>query len=244
MDWRFPCLSGRVAAVTGAARGIGRLIADELATQGALVALLDRDVPSDARELERSGSALALPCDITDESAVQRAFDVVEDRWGEVAILVNNAGILESASIEETTTASWRRHFDVNVMGAFFCARRVLPAMRRAGYGRIVSIGSSAGKNGGAREVAAYAASKAALMTLARSIASEYAAEGITSNALAPALIDTDMIAGLRDLADRIPVRRLGQPADVAYATLFLASEAASFITGEVMDVNGGFIID
>jgi 3-oxoacyl-[acyl-carrier protein] reductase len=242
--WRLQGFDGRVAMVTGAAQGIGRRIAEDLHGQGARVALLDVSPAPDTTWLADSDRAHVLTCDITDEQAVDEAVQAVEERWGDVTVLVNNAGILESATIAETTLDSWRRQFEVNVTGAFLCSRRVLPGMQRASYGRIVSIGSSAGKNGGARAVAAYAASKAALMSLARSIASEYAGDGITSNALAPALIDTDMIAGLRDLADRIPVGRLGGPADVAYAACFLASEDASFITGEVMDVNGGFLID
>ena len=116
--------------------------------------------------------------------------------------------------------------------------------MREQHYGRIVAIGSSAGKAGGARSVAAYAASKGGLMTLAKSIANEYAAHGITSNALAPTLIDTDMIAEQRDLVSRIPVGRFGKPEEVAALVAFLASEHAGYITGEVTDINGGFLVD
>ena len=116
--------------------------------------------------------------------------------------------------------------------------------MREQRYGRIVAIGSSAGKAGGARSVAAYAASKGGLMTLAKSIANEYAAYGITSNALAPTLIDTDMIADQRDLVSRIPVGRFGKPEEVAALVAFLASEHAGYITGEVTDINGGFLVD
>ncbi|HEV3404470.1 MAG TPA: SDR family oxidoreductase, partial [Gaiellaceae bacterium] len=128
--------------------------------------------------------------------------------------------------------------------GAFICARRALPAMRAAGFGRIVAIGSSAGKTGGKRHAAAYGASKAGIMVLAKSIASEYAEHGITANALAPALIDTEMIAGLPDMSGLIPVGRLGKAEEVAGMAAYLCSTQAAYITGEVVDVNGGFLID
>ena len=116
--------------------------------------------------------------------------------------------------------------------------------MREAGWGRVIALGSSAGKTGGSKAMAAYAASKAGIMALAKSIASEYASSGITSNALAPSLIDTPMVANVADLVSRVPVGRLGQPQDVADLVVFLASEHAGYITGEVVDINGGFLID
>ena len=145
---------------------------------------------------------------------------------------------------QETTLDSWRRTLDVNLTGAFLCARRALPGMRAAGFGRVVAIGSSAGKTGGAKSVAAYAASKAGVMTLAKSIASEYAGSGVTANALAPALIDTEMISSMPDMRGKVPIGRLGTPDDVAAVVAFLCSDHASYITGEVVDVNGGFLID
>ena len=159
-------------------------------------------------------------------------------------MLVINAGIFPIVPFEETTRELWDRTLAINLTGGFLCARRVLPGMREQHYGRIVAIGSSAGKAGGARSVAAYAASKGGLMTLAKSIANEYAAYGITSNALAPTLIDTDMIADQRDLVSRIPVGRFGRPEEVAALVAFLASEHAGYITGEVTDINGGFLVD
>lgn len=241
---RLGGFSDRVAVVTGAGRGIGRAIADALLSQGSRTAYLDLEEAPDVEAIRSHPSAMFVQCDVSDEASVDRAFGQIESEWGKAAILVNNAGVLWQATVEDTDLAMWERTFAVNTTGVFLCCRRALPGMRHAGYGRIVTIGSSAGKTGGAKALAAYAASKAAVMALAKSIASECASDGITSNALAPALIDTDMISGLSDLADRIPVGRLGSTQDVAAAVLFLASEHASYITAEVMDVNGGFLID
>lgn len=241
---RIPGFRGRVAAVTGAAKGIGRTIADALVHQGASTAYLDVTDPENPEAIEEEPCAMYVRCDVSNPDSVDAAFSTIEDAWGPVSILVNNAGIFRIQSLEETDLEAWERMLRVNLTGAFLCSKRVLPAMRETGYGRIVSIGSSAGKTGGSKNMAAYAASKAGVMVLAKSIASEYAAYGITSNALAPALINTDMVAGIADLKDSIPVGRLGEPEDVAHAVLFFASEGSSFITAEVMDVNGGFLVD
>ncbi len=230
-------LQGRVAVVTGAGRGIGRRIAEVLAGNGARVAALDLGAPA-------HDGMLGVACDVADEQAVDAAFATVEERLGAASVLVLNAGIYPIVPFEEMTLAVWQRTIDVNLTGGFLCARRALPAMRTAGYGRIVAMGSSAGKAGGARSVAAYAASKAGIMTLAKSIANEYAAFGVTANALAPALIDTEMIAGTRDLVSRIPVGRFGTPDEVAALVAFLCSAHAGYITGEVTDINGGFLVD
>jgi NAD(P)-dependent dehydrogenase (short-subunit alcohol dehydrogenase family) len=230
-------LAGRVAVVTGAARGIGKSIAETLSGNGAQVAALDLVAPDHP-------GIFGVACDVSDEGAVGSAFDVVESTLGTVSVLVINAGIFPIVPFEETSRELWDRTLAINLTGGFLCARRVLPRMREQRYGRIVAIGSSAGKAGGARSVAAYATSKGGLMTLVKSIANEYAAHGITSNALAPTLIDTDMIAEQRDLMSRIPVGRFGKPEEVAALVAFLASEHAGYITGEVTDINGGFLVD
>jgi len=230
-------LEGRVAVVTGSAQGIGAAIVRTLAGNGARVAALDLAAPDHP-------GVLGVACDVSDEAAVDAAFDRVEAELGTTSVLVLNAGIFPIVPFEETTTEVWNRTLAINLTGAFLAARRALPGMREQGYGRVVGIGSSAGKAGGARSVAAYAASKAGVMTLMKSIANEYAAHGITANALAPALIDTDMIANTRDLISRIPVGRFGTVDEVAALVAFLASAHAGYITGEVTDINGGFLVD
>jgi NAD(P)-dependent dehydrogenase (short-subunit alcohol dehydrogenase family) len=234
---RLDGFHGRVALVTGGARGIGRRIAELLRDLGAAVAAGDLDAPA-------IDGVLGLRLDVTDEQSVDAGFTAAERELGPVELLVLNAGVFVIEPFEETTLASWERTLAVNLTGAFLCARRALPGMRAAGFGRIVAIGSSAGKTGGAKSVAAYAASKAGVMALAKSIAGEYAGSGITANALAPALIDTEMIAAMPDMRDRVPIGRLGTPDDVAAVVAFLLSAHAGYITGEVVDVNGGFLID
>jgi len=234
---KFDGIEGRVAFVTGGGRGIVRCIAETLRDQGARVADGDLRAP----EIE---GVLGVALDVTSQSSVDAAFSRVEGELGSVELLVLNAGIYVVEPFEETSLASWQRTIDVNLTGAFLCAQRALPAMRAAGFGRIVALGSSAGKTGGKRHAAAYGASKAGIMVMAKSIASEYAEHGITANALAPALIDTDMIAGLPDMTGAIPVGRLGKPEEVAAVVAYLCSTQAAYIIGEVVDVNGGFLID
>jgi NAD(P)-dependent dehydrogenase (short-subunit alcohol dehydrogenase family) len=230
-------IEGRVALVTGGGRGIGRCIAETLRDQGARVADGDLRAP----QIE---GVLGVDLDVTDPDSIDAAFSRVEQELGPIELLVLNAGIYVVEPFEETSLESWRRTIDVNLTGAFLCAQRALPAMRKAGFGRIVALGSSAGKTGGKRHAAAYGASKAGIMVMAKSIASEYAEHGITANALAPALIDTEMIAGLPDMSGLIPVGRLGRPEEVAGLVAYLCSTQAAYITGEVVDVNGGFLID
>ncbi len=234
---RLEGFAGRVAAVTGAGRGIGRRIVETLTALGARTAALDLEKP------EIPG-ALGLDCDVTDPARIGQAFTEAEQRLGPIDILVLNAGIYIVEPFEQTTFASWRKTLSVNLDSAFLCAQRVIGGMRARGYGRIVALGSSAGITGGKRNTAAYAASKAGIMTLVKSIANEYGSFGVVANAVAPALIRTPMIAGLPDMLGQIPVGRYGEVDDVAAIVAFLCSAHAAFITGEIVDVTGGFLID
>lgn len=230
-------IAGRVAFVTGAGRGIGRHIAETLRDLGAITAAGDLEAPT-------IPNVTGVMLDVADDASIERAFGEIEQAHGHVELLVLNAGIFAFEPFEETTRGSWDRMLAVNLTGAFVCAQRALPSMRLRGFGRIVAIGSSAGKTGGARSVAAYAVSKAGIMVMIKSIASEYARHGVYANAVAPAQIDTEMVKVLPDLTGLIPLGRLGKPQEVADVVAFLCSDHASFITGEVIDINGGFLID
>ncbi len=230
-------LDGRVAVVTGAARGIGLRIAELLAGNGARVAGLDLN------PIHLEG-VLGIECDVSEEAAVEAAFTEIEARLGTPSVLVLNAGIFPVVPFEQTSLELWERTLAINLTGSFITARRALPGMREQGYGRIVGIGASAGKGGGTRSVAAYAASKAGVMTLMKSIANEYARDGITANALAPAFIDTGKLATTRETASHIPVGRYGTIDEVATLAVFLCSSYAGYITGEIVDINGGTLVD
>lgn len=227
---------GRTAFITGGARGIGCSIAERLRDLGAAVAVGDLTPPEIA-------DVRGVQLDVTDEASVQAAVQDVTSALGSIDILVVNAGIFVIEPFEETTLASWQRTMAVNLTGAFLVAKAVLPGMRERRFGRVITLGSSAGVTGGAKSVAAYAASKAGLMTLTKSIANEYAGFGVTANTLAPTLIDTDMIADMRQMEDRIPVGRFGRPQEVADLVAYLASAHAGFITGATIDINGGFLV-
>lgn len=244
-------LEGRVAVVTGAGRGIGAATSRLLARAGAHVALLDRDAAGVTRTAEaigiEGGEALAFTNDITDSFAVERTLDRVVEEWGRLDVLVNNAGELREAPLEELTDADLEESLDINLRGTLVCTRAAVPLMMARGSGRVLSAASMSTRIG-AVGLTAYAASKAAVVGMTRTWARELGPRGITANAVAPGLIDSETTrtvpAGeLEATLARLPARRLGQPDEVAAVYLFLASDLASFINGAVVGVDGGLVL-
>ena len=249
-----PSLAGKVAVVTGAALGIGRVAAEALAECGALIAILDRD----AAALARASAAftqnglrhVAVTADVASEADVKAAFDRIVHDAGRIDILVNNAGIALRRSAVELPLADWQAVVDVNLTGAFLCARVAAGHMIAGGGGAIVNVSSIMGLSGGGLYPnVSYQATKGALVNLTRALAVEWAPHDIRVNAVAPAWVKTDLTRGLFEdavLADRmlgmIPMRRLPEPRDVAAAILFLASSDAAMITGHTLPVDGGFL--
>jgi len=239
-------LTHRVALVTGASRGIGRAVALSLAQAGAAVAVNYRERAAQAAEVVAAieaagGRAMAVGADVSVSQAVAAMAREVEARLGPIDVLVNNAGMARVRGLDDLTEADFDRTILVNLKSAFLCIQAVLPGMRARHWGRIVNISSAAARGGGAIGVD-YNASKAGLEGLTRGYASRLAAEGVTVNAVAPALIDTDMAAPLKQAgaASRIPVGRFGMTDEVAQAVLMLAGNA--FMTGQTLAVNGGML--
>jgi 3-oxoacyl-[acyl-carrier protein] reductase len=244
-------LKGRTVVVTGAGNGIGAATARKFAKAGALLALLDRDAAGVTRTAEEiglaGGEALAFTADVTDAFAIERLLDRVAEEWGRVDVVVNNAGIVRDATLEDVTDEDWEATLDVNLRGAMVVARAAVPHMLKAGRGRILSASSLVARTGNYGQTA-YAASKAGLIGMTRVWARELGPKGITANVVAPGFIDTDMVKSVpakvvEQWKARVPAGRLGRPEEVANVYLFLASDLASFINGAVVGVDGGLLL-
>jgi 3-oxoacyl-[acyl-carrier protein] reductase len=238
-------LSGQTAVVTGAAAGIGEAIARRLARAGASVAFADIDAAAAGAACADVPGGFSVELDVSNAGAVERACSSVLSRNGRIDIWVNNAGIAgRAAPVWEQDESEWKRVLAVNLTGVFLCTRAVLPAMRERRYGRIVNIASIAGKEGNPN-MTAYSASKAAVIGFTKAVAKEVATEGICINAVAPAVVRTKILEQLtpeqiRYMTDKIPMRRTGEPDEIAAVVHFLASRDAAFVTGQCYDASGG----
>lgn len=246
-------LKNKVAIITGSARGIGKATALRFAQEGAMVVVNDVDL-EEAKEVvsqinSQQEKAVAVKADVSDEKEVEKMVEVVYSKFGRIDILVNNAGIIKRGSIEDHSYEDWDKVIAVNLRGTYNCAKAVVPIMKNQRYGKIINVSSVAGKVGDIASAPSYGSSKGAINALTKSLARELAEYGICVNAVAPHAIETEMSSEWpekkrREIVAQIPLKRLGRPEEVAAAILFLASDEASFITGEILDVNGGYLMD
>lgn len=248
-------LAGKVALVTGGARGIGRAICEAFAREGAKVAVADMRAEQAAESAEALGG-MGLAMDVTDLAAIKAGVGAVEQRWGGIDILVNNAGIFNMAPIEEVTPEDYRRQYDVNVGGTLFTIQAVVPGMKKRGKGgAIINFSSQAGRRGEPK-IVVYCSTKAAVISMTQSLALELAGDGIRVNAIAPGVIDTPMWATVDSLfakyenrgigekkrlvGEAVPLGHMGTPAEIADPCVFLASDEARYITAQTLNVDGG----
>jgi 2-dehydro-3-deoxy-L-rhamnonate dehydrogenase (NAD+) len=238
-------LAGRVAIVTGAARGIGRAIAERFAASGARVALWDIDAAAAKSAAAEIAGAIDLACDVTDPATIATALAATEARLGPPDILINNAGISgPNHSLDAYPAAEWRRVIEIDLVGVFNCCRAVVPAMRQRDYGRIVNIASIAGKEGNPN-ASAYSATKAGVIGLTKSLGKELAETGIRVNCVTPAAARTDIFAQMTEaqieyMRSKIPMGRFVLVEEIAALVAWLSSEECSFSTGGVFDISGG----
>ena len=243
-------LTGRVGLVTGAGRGMGRASAERIAADGARVVVNDLDETRAAdvadRLVSEGAEAIGVAADVSDAADVSRLVDTAREAFGDVDILVNNAGVLRRTGILDLGEDEWDLVLDVNLKGTYLCTRAVLPAMKAAGWGRVVNISSSAGRSVSTLGGPHYTTAKAAVLGFTRAVAREMAPFGITLNAVCPGLVNTEMVnevitaAQTQAYADSFPIKRLAEPQEVAELVAFLASDRAAYITGASLDINGG----
>jgi 3-oxoacyl-[acyl-carrier protein] reductase len=244
-------LEGKIALVTGAAGVLGEAVTRGFVALGIKVAMVDLDVDRlDALSGELGEDVMAVPMDVSSDDAIVQGLADIQLAWGDPDILVNNAGILTNNKSAETSIHEWRKVMSVNLDGAFYLARRCLPAMKEKGWGRVINICSLAAKTGGLTAGTAYTTSKGGMSALTFSLAREVAGDGVTVNGIAPAYIKTPMVMEQlteeqrQKLLRDIPVGRFCDGEEVAHVVEFLASPLSGFITGEVVDINGGLHLD
>jgi 3-oxoacyl-[acyl-carrier protein] reductase len=246
-------MTNKIAIVTGGVTGIGRAVVEALAREGHSVILCDADQnrgPAVERELTAQGASVVFrPCNVADESQIAAVIDDIRRIHGRIDVLVNNAGIIRRRNGAEIKVSDWDEVFAVNVRGAFIFCKYAAEIMAAQKSGRIVNISSIAGKLGDITSAPGYGPSKAALDALTKTFARELAPHGVTVNGVAPHAIATEMSAQWseerrKSIIEAIPLQRLGKPEEVAATVLFLLSDGAGFITGEIIDVNGGFLMD
>ena len=245
---------GRVALVTGAGRGIGKAIALAFAAEKAHVVINDicprdelENVAHDISSLKVQ--SIAVQADVSQSDQVEEMIDRVEKTFQRLDILVNNAGIIRRGTIDTVTEEDWDQVISINLKGTFNCCKAAVAIMKRQRVGKVINVSSIAGKMGDITSAPGYGPSKAAIDSLTKTLARQLAQYGINVNAVAPHAIETEMSAQWseekrKSIIEAIPLKRLGTPEDVAQAVLFLASDKANFITGEILDVNGGFLMD
>lgn len=240
-------IEGKIAMVTGAAGTMGAAVARALLAEGVKVVLVDvnRDRLAElSQDLGEATAAVVL--DVTDAEAIERELGDLPDSMGTIDILVNNAGILSNNKSQTTSLEEWRRVLDINLNGMFYLSRAIIPGMIEKGWGRIINVASLAAQTGGITAGTAYSTSKGGVISLTRSLAAETAGSGITANAIAPAYVKTPMITEQltegqrRRILEKIPVGRFCEAEEFAHVVLFLASGLSGFITGEVININGG----
>lgn len=243
-------LGGRVAIVTGSTKGIGKAIASELAKKGVNLVINSR-TQSEAEQVAREISekmkvkTFALRADVSVIQEVKALIEKTIGYFGTIDILVNNAGVFEVCPFLEISEQTWDRIININLKGTFLCSKLTLPFMIKQKRGVIINLSSMAAKTGGILPVAHYAASKAGIIALTKALAREFARYGVRINAVAPGVINTKMTQSQAEKKRKIiPLGDLGRPEDVARAVLFLVSDNASYITGEIIDVNGGLVMD
>ena len=242
----------RTVLVTGSSRGIGRAIAKAFAKQGDRVVINYIEQKEAAEQVKEEivrdgGRAIVVQCDVSDEQQVKKMITTIEHKFSPVEVLVNNAGIAEMALFTDIETSTWERMFDVNVKGMYLCCKYVLPGMISRKKGKIVNISSVWGLVGASCETH-YSATKGAILAFTKALAKEEGPSNIQVNAVAPGAVLTDMLSGfdeetLQMVADETPAGRLGQPEDIAETVVFLSSEKANVITGQIISPNGGFVV-